>query len=111
MRPNPIVEGGVQNSEITAHDSDNAALSSITTLQLQDLLVTVMTVIQAERSKQTAAVKTEVAKLAETLNTQFQQEKKKIAASLTGRFEAANANCEKNLMLNYSMKFRVFPKE
>jgi hypothetical protein len=46
-----MVEGGVQNSEVAAHDSNNATLSNITTLQLQDLLATVMTAIQAESSK------------------------------------------------------------
>jgi hypothetical protein len=61
------VEGSVQNSEVVAHDSNNATVFNITALQLQDLLTTVMTAVQAESSKQMAAVKTEVAKLAETL--------------------------------------------
>ena len=82
-RANPVVESGVQNSEVAAHDSNNAILSNITTLKLQDLLATVMTAIQAESSKQMAAVKTEVAKLAETLKAQFRQENEKLAASLT----------------------------
>ena len=42
---NPTVEVGVQNSEL----SNN--LSNITTSQLQDLLGTVMTAVQAESSK------------------------------------------------------------
>jgi hypothetical protein len=91
VRANPIVEGGVRNSEIAAHDGSNATLSNITSLQLRDLLATIMTAIQAESSKQMAAVKTEVAKLAEILKVQFRQENEKLAASLIESFEAANA--------------------
>jgi hypothetical protein len=87
VRANPIVEGGVQNSEVAAHDSNNATLSNITTLQLQDLLATVMTAIQAESSTQMAAVKTDVAKLAKTLKAQFRQKNEKFATSLTVRLE------------------------
>jgi len=108
---NPAVEGGGQNSEVAAHGSSKATLSNITALKLQDILATVMTAIQAEGSKQTAVVKTEIAKLAETIKAQFRQETEKHVASLTDRFEAANENCEKNWMLNYSIKFRVFPKD
>jgi hypothetical protein len=61
VKANPRVEVGVQNSEVTAHDSNNANLSNITTSQLQDLLTTVMAAIQAESCKQTAAFQTEVA--------------------------------------------------
>jgi len=56
-----------------------------------------MTAIQAESSKQMAAVKTEIAKLAETLKAQFRQENEKHAASLTDRFEAANAKLREEL--------------
>jgi NADH dehydrogenase/NADH:ubiquinone oxidoreductase subunit G len=91
VRANPAVEGGVQNSEVVAHASNNATYSNITTLQLQDLLATVMTAIHAESSNQTAAIKTEVTKLAETLKAQFRQENERLAASLTERFETANA--------------------
>jgi hypothetical protein len=49
-------------------------MSNITTSQLQDLFATVMTAIQTESNKQTAAFQTEVAKLTETLRTQFKQE-------------------------------------
>jgi hypothetical protein len=66
-------------------------LPNITTSQLQYLLATVMTAIQAESSKQTAAFQTEVAKLTETLETKFRQENERLATSLTERFEAANA--------------------
>jgi ABC-type transporter Mla subunit MlaD len=106
VRANPIVEGGVQNSEVAAHDSNNATLSNITTLQLQDLLATVMTAIQAESSKQMAAVKTEVAKLAETLKAQFRQENEKLTTSLTERFEAANAKLreEFNVKLQHEIQ-------
>jgi len=62
---NPTVEVGVQNSEFST------TLSNITTSQLQDLLATVMTAIQAESSKQMAAFQTEVAKLMETLEAKF----------------------------------------
>jgi len=82
---NPTVEVGVQNSEFST------TLSNITTSQLQDLLATVMTAIQAESSKQMAAFQTEVAKLMETLEAKFWQENEKLAAGLTERFEAANA--------------------
>ena len=58
VRANPTGEGSVQNSVVAARDSDNATLANITTLQLQDLLVTVMTAIQVESSKQTAAFQT-----------------------------------------------------
>ena len=81
---NPTAEVGVQNSELSN------TLSNITS-QLQDLLGTVMTAIQAESSKQTAAFQTEVAKFTETLEAKFRQENERIAASLTERFEAANA--------------------
>ena len=96
----------MQNSEVAAHDSNNAILSNITTLQLQDLLATVMTAIQAESSKQMAAVKTEVAKLAETLKVQFRQENEKLAASLTDRFETANAKLreEFNVKLQHEIQ-------
>ena len=90
VRANPTVEIGVQNSEGTAHDSNNATLSNITSSQLQDLLTTVMAAIQAECSKQTAAFQAEVAKLTETLKAQLSQENEKLAASLTERFDAAN---------------------
>jgi DNA anti-recombination protein RmuC len=91
VRANPAVEVGVQNAEITTHDSDNATLSNITTAQLQDLLTTVMAAIQAESCKQTAAFQSEISKLTETLKVQLSQEGEKLAASLTKRFEAANA--------------------
>jgi hypothetical protein len=106
VKANPIVEGGVQNSEVADHDSNNATLSNITTLQLQDLLATVMTATQAERSKQTAAFETQVAKLTETLQTQFRQETEKLAASLTDRFEAANAKLreENNVKLQHKIQ-------
>jgi len=71
VRANPTVEVGVQNSEVTARDSNNANLSNITTSQLQDLLTTVMAAIQAESCKQTGAFQTEVAKLTETRKVQF----------------------------------------
>jgi DNA anti-recombination protein RmuC len=87
---NPVGEGSAQNSVVAAHNSNNETLSNITTVQLQDLLATVMTAIQAESSKQTAAFQTELAKLTETLKTQFRQENEKLAASLTEKFEAAN---------------------
>jgi hypothetical protein len=90
MRANLIVEVSVQNSEVAAHDSNNATLSNITTSKLQDLLVTVMAAIQVESTKQTAAFPTEVAKLTEILKAQFKQENEKIATSLAERFEAAN---------------------
>jgi len=82
---NPTVEVGVQNSKFST------TLPNITTSQLQDLLATVMTDIQAESSKQTVAFQTEVAKLTETLETKFRQETERLATSLTERFEAANA--------------------
>ena len=63
MRVNPTVEVGLQNSEVAAHASNNANVSNITASQLQDLLTTVMTAIQTESCKQTAAFQTEVAKL------------------------------------------------
>ena len=81
---NPTVEVSVQNSKFFT------TLPNITS-QLQDLLATVMTVIQAESSKQTAAFQTEVAKLTETLETKFIQENERLETSLTERFEAANA--------------------
>ena len=56
VRANPIVEVSTLNSEAAAHDSNNATLSNITTSQIQDLLTTVMTAIQTESCKQTAAL-------------------------------------------------------
>jgi hypothetical protein len=67
VRANPAVEVSVQNSEVTAHDSNNA------TSQLHNLLATVMAAFQVESTKQTAAFQTEVAKLIETLKAQFKQ--------------------------------------
>ena len=67
VRANPTVEVSVQNSEVTVHDSSNANLSNIASSQLQDVLTTVMTAMQAEICKQTAAFQMEVAKLTETL--------------------------------------------
>ena len=64
MSANPTVEVGVKNSEFSTN------LSNITS-QLQYLLATVMTAIQAESSKQMAAFQTEVAKLMETLEAKF----------------------------------------
>jgi hypothetical protein len=107
VRANPTVEVGVNNSEVTAHDTTNATLPNITS-QLQDLLTTVMAAIQTESCKQTAAFQTEVAKLIEPLKAQLCQENEKLAASLTERFEAVNTKLRKNLMLNCSMKLRVF---
>jgi head-tail adaptor len=83
VRANPTV----QNLEVTGHDNNNATLSNITASHLQDLLATVMTAIQAESSKQTAAYQKEVAKLTETLKIQFRQENEKLAASLTESFD------------------------
>ena len=90
MRANRTVKVSVQNSKVTAHDSNNATLSDITISRLQDLLATVMTASQAESCKQMAAFQTEVAKLTDTLKAQLSQENEKLAASLTERFEAAN---------------------
>jgi len=92
----------VQNSEVTVHDSNNATLSNITTLQLQDLLTTVMTAIQAESCKQTAAFQTEIAKLTETLKAHLSQENEKLATSLTESFEAANTK----LREEFNVKFQ-----
>ena len=105
MRANPTVEFSVQNSEVTAHASNNATLSDIT-LQIQDLLATVMAAIQAENSKQTAAFQTEVAKLTETIKAQFKQENEKLAASLTERFEAVNTKLieEFNVKLQHEIQ-------
>jgi hypothetical protein len=96
----------VQNLVVTTEDNNNATLSNISTSHLQDLLATVMTAIQAESSKQTAAFQTEVAKLMETLKMQFRQENEKLAASLTERFEAANAKLreEFNVKLKYEIQ-------
>jgi hypothetical protein len=74
VRANTTGEDSVQNSVFGAHDCNNATLTNITTLQLQDLLANVMTAIQAESIKQTAAFQTELAKMTETLKTQFRQE-------------------------------------
>jgi hypothetical protein len=102
---NPTGEGSVQNSVFVAHDSNNATLPNITTLQLQDLLATVMTAIHAESSKQTAAFRTELAKLTETLKTQFRQENERLAVSLTEKFEDANTKLreEFNVKLQHEM--------
>jgi hypothetical protein len=58
VRANPVVEVNVQDSDVTAVNSNNATMSNITTSQLQDLLVTVMAAIQTEIIKQTAAFQT-----------------------------------------------------
>jgi hypothetical protein len=79
-RANPTVEVGVQNSEVTSHDSNIATVSNITTSRLEDLLTTVMAAIQAESCKQTAAFQTEVAKLTENLKAQLSQENEKLAS-------------------------------
>jgi hypothetical protein len=97
MRANPAVEVGVQNAEVTTHDSGNATLSNITTAQLQDLHSTVMAAIQAESCKQTADIQSEVSKLTETLKVQLSQVGEKLAASLTESFEAANAKFREEL--------------
>jgi hypothetical protein len=94
VRANTTEEGSVQISVVAAHDINNATLSNITTLKLQDLLATVMTTIEAESSKHTAAFQTELAELTETLKTQFRQENEKLAASLTEKFEAANTKLQ-----------------
>ena len=94
----------VQNLVVTTHDNNNATLSNITS-HLQDLLATVMTAIQAESSKQTAAFQTEVAKLTETLKMQFRQENEKLAASLTERFGAANAKLREEF--NVKLKHEI----
>jgi len=108
VRANPTREGRVQNSVVAAHDSNNATLPNITTLQLQDLLANVMTAIQTESSKQTAAFQTELAKLTETLKMQFRQENEKLATSLTEKFEAANTK----LREEFNVKLQsVFLKE
>jgi hypothetical protein len=60
VRANPAVESNVQKYEVTALDSNNANVSNITTVQLKELFATVMTAIQAESIKQTAAFQTEV---------------------------------------------------
>ena len=67
VRTNPTLEVSVQNSEVTAYDSNNATLSNITS-QLQDLFATVMTANRA----------------------QLRQENEKLVASLSERFETAN---------------------
>ena len=85
MSANSTVEVGVQNSELSA------SLPNITTSQLQDLLATVMTAIQAKSSKETAAFQTEVAELTENLEAKFRHENEKLAGSLTESFEVANA--------------------
>ena len=106
VRANPTVEVIVQNSEVTAHDSNNATLSNITSSQLQELLATVMAAIQAESSKQTAAFQTEVAKLTEALKVQFKQEKEKFAASLTERFEAANTKLREEFNVKLQLEIQ-----
>ena len=79
----------MQNSEVTACNSNNAILSNITT-KLQDLLATVMAGIEDQRTKQRAAFLREVAKLMENLKAQFKQENEKPATSFTERIEAAH---------------------
>ena len=77
VRTNPTA----QNLIVTTHDNSNAKLSNISTSRLQDLFTNVMTAIQAENSKQTAAFQTEVAKLTENLKMQFRQGNEKLTAS------------------------------
>jgi DNA anti-recombination protein RmuC len=105
VRANPIVEVSILNSEATAHDSNNATLSNITS-QIQDLLTTVMTAINAESCKQTAAFQAEMTKLTETLKAQFKQENEKLATNLTERFEAANVKLreEFNIKLQHEIQ-------
>jgi glycine cleavage system H lipoate-binding protein len=74
VRANPAVDVRVQNPEVEVCNSSNVTLSNITASQLQDFLATVMTAIQAERSKQTAVFQAEVAKQTETLKAPFKQE-------------------------------------
>jgi uncharacterized protein YicC (UPF0701 family) len=106
VRANPKGEGSVQNSVVAAHDSNNSTLSNIITLQLQDLLATVMTAIQVEGSKQRAAFQKKLTKLTENLRKQFRQENEKLAASLTEKFEAANTKLreEFNAKLQHEMR-------
>ena len=74
-----------------------AALSSIATSLLQDLLAIVMAVIQAESIQQTAAFQTEVAELTQTLQAQFRQENEKLTTSLTEKFEATNTKTKRRI--------------
>ena len=101
VRTNPTE----QNLVVTTHDNNNATLSNITTSHLQDLLATIMTAIQAESSKQTAAFQTDVDKLTETLKMQFRQENEVLAASWTERFEAANAKLREEF--NVKLKHEI----
>jgi len=96
----------VQNLVVTTHDNNNTKLTNISTSHLQDLRDNVMTAIQAESSKQTAAFQTELAKLTKTLKMQFRQENEKLAASLTERFEAASAKLreEFNVKLQHEIQ-------
>jgi hypothetical protein len=51
VKANPVAEVFLQDSEVTAFNSDKATMSTITS-QLQDLFATVMTAIQIEGNKQ-----------------------------------------------------------
>jgi DNA anti-recombination protein RmuC len=106
VKANPVMEVNRQNSEVTTFNSDNATISDIATSLLQDLFATVMTAIQTEGNKQTAAFQTEAAKLTETLKLQFKQENEKLAASLTESFEAANTKLreEFNVKLQHEIR-------
>jgi hypothetical protein len=111
VKANPVVEVNIQGAEFTNLSSDNAAMSNVTTSQLQDLFAAVMAAIQTESNKQTAAFQTEIVKMTETLKAQFQQENEKLAASLTERFEAANGRLREEFNVKLQQEIQGVSKK
>jgi hypothetical protein len=89
---------------VAANDSNSATLSNIASSQLEDLLATVMAAVQAESTKQTAAVQTEVAKLTEPKGPL--KKNYILATSLTERFDAASIKLrgELNVKLQHEIQ-------
>jgi hypothetical protein len=119
IRENPALEQAEQNANIVVTSNDNVTIStdfnvekvSMSATQLQELLSTLVQIIQSEICKQTAAlVATMESKLApaiQKLKFELRCGNEKLAESLISKSESANAAIREELSAKISSEIRV----
>jgi len=141
VRQNPVLEQAEKNTDIVVPSNDNVTIStdsntekaSMSATQLQELLATLMQIIQSEISKQTAPLEAKLtaesskqsaesarqtAALLDTmdsklpsaiekLKSELRYENEKLAESLIARSESANAAIREEFNAKISSEIRV----
>ena len=119
VRENPVVEQAEHNADIVVPSNDNATIStdsdiekgSMSAVQLQELLATMMQTIQSEISKQTATLldtmDSKLTSAIEKLKSELRYENEKLAESLIARSESAIVAIREECNAKISSEIRV----